>query len=207
MRSARQKITRVFVSAVGLFALLLLLCLDSVDYRPYFRSAYYAETIDRLKAATATNLTVYGELEAGFGRAKLTPVLNVSSEDASKGEFRSVPLAGYGNRKGAPASGIHDDVFVKAVALRVANRTCVMFGADALIVPREVADTAAARLMGEFGLARAQLYFSATHTHSSLGGWGEGFVGEAFAGKFNPATRTWFAGRFVAAAREALADF
>jgi hypothetical protein len=55
-------------------------------------------------------------------------------------------------------------------------------------------------------LRREQLYLSATHSHSSLGGWGEGLVAESFAGGFNPGTRTWFAGRIAAAVREAVAD-
>jgi hypothetical protein len=58
----------------------------------------------------------------------------------------------------------------------------------------------------ELGLLRDQLYFGATHTHASLGGWGEGFVGESFAGKYQPGVRIWFADRLVAAAREAIAD-
>ncbi|HEY6227711.1 MAG TPA: hypothetical protein VI282_11375, partial [Verrucomicrobiae bacterium] len=53
---------------------------------------------------------------------------------------------------------------------------------------------------------REQLYFSATHTHCSLGGWGQGMVGEAFAGGFNPKSIDWFAERIVKAAREAMAD-
>src|SRR5439155_26363396 len=69
-----------------------------------------------------------------------------------------------------------------------------------------VADRAAGRLGHELGLRREQLYLSATHTHSSLGGWGEGAVGEAFAGKFQPGARTWFAGCIVAAVHEAIAD-
>jgi hypothetical protein len=39
-----------------------------------------------------------------------------------------------------------------------------------------------------------------------LGGWGEGFVGEAFAGGFDPNVRVWFSECIVKAAREAIAD-
>ena len=38
---------------------------------------------------------------------------------------------------------------------------------------------------------------SATHTHCSVGGWGEGEVAEAFAGGFQPGLRVWFADRFI----------
>lgn len=189
-----------------LIAVLLLAALDGVDHRPYFREPYYVESSARLRAELATNRVVQGELQAGFGEARLTPTLNAPEDDPAHGRFKALPLAGYGNRKGRPATGVHDDVFVKAVALRVADRTVVMLGVDALIVPPEVAELASSRLAKESGLPRASLYLSATHTHSSLGGWGEGWVGEAFAGGFQPGARIWFADCIVEATRSALAD-
>jgi neutral ceramidase len=184
----------------------LALCLESVDYRPYFRDGYYQQTTARLRAQAATNGVARGELSAGFGRALLTPTINAAQDDPATGKFRSITLAGYGDRKGRPATGVHDDVFIKAVALRVGDKVGVMLGADALIIPREVADLAAQRIETELKLSREQIYLSATHTHSSLGGWGEGYVGEAFSGKFQPGARVWFADRIVTAVREALSD-
>jgi len=75
-----------------------------------------------------------------------------------------------------------------------------------LIIPAEVTDSAMQRLEEENHLSREQIYLSATHTHCSLGGWGEGFVGEAFAGEFQSGARVWFADRIVTAVRDAIAD-
>lgn len=168
-------------------------CLNTVDYTPYFRTAYYKETREHFKEIAATNMVIRGELKAGFGHAKLTPQTKL-------------PLAGYGDRHGKLAAGVHDDLFIKACALKVGDRLGIMFGVDALIVPREVSDAAAEQLGKEFHLTRNQLYFSATHTHCGIGGWGEGIVGEMFAGKFDPAARAWFIECVVQAARQALAD-
>jgi hypothetical protein len=177
-----------------------------VDYTPYFQSPYYREASARFNSTAATNIIVTNSLFAGIGIARLTPTLDATVENPAEGKFRQIPLAGYGDRDGRPATGVHDDVFVKAVALRVGEQTAIIFGVDALIVPREVADAAAGQLQRDPGLRREQLYFSATHTHCSLGGWGEGFVGEAFAGPFDAGARSWFASRLVAAARAALND-
>jgi neutral ceramidase len=185
---------------------MLSLGLEQVDYRPYLRAPYYTETRTRLQASTTTNVIVRGELSAGVGRAVLTPVLGASKDEPEQGRFRALPLAGYGNRQGHPAEGTHDDLYVKAVALRVGTQLGVMVGADALIIPPEVAEAAARRLLTESGLRREQLYLSATHTHCSVGGWGEGVVAEAFAGGFQPGIRTWFANRIVAAVQMAIAD-
>jgi hypothetical protein len=189
-----------------LIALAIVLCLDGVDYRPYFRQPYYRDTVARLQAELTTNSAIRGPLSAGFGRARLTPTINAPQDDPGHGQFRSLPLAGYGNRNGRSATGVHDDVYVKAAALRVGGRLGVMVGADALIIPREVADAAAAQLQRDLGLRREQLYLSATHTHCSLGGWAQGPVGRAFAGAFRPGARAWFADCIVSSVREAVAD-
>src|ERR1041384_3074372 len=198
-----KKSVRIILGVSGgiavLLAAILAVCLEGVDYRPYFREGYYAETAALLHAEAATNSPARGELAAGFGRALLTPTLNATEDDPALGRFRALPLAGYGDRQGKPATGSHDDLYVKAVALRVGDHLGVMLGCDSLIVPREVTEIAAQRLEQELRLRREQIYLSATHTHSSLGGWGEGKVGEAFSGKFNPGARVWFADRIVTA--------
>jgi neutral ceramidase len=205
-----KKPIRIILRSLAILAALmvigLVLGLDGVDYRPYLNEPYYAETTARLRASVETNRLARGELAAGFGRALLTPTVNVPADEPAQGRFRALPLAGYGGRHGKPATGVHDDLYVKAVALRVGNRLGVMVGADALIVPPEVTDAAVRRLEQELKLSREQVYLSATHTHASLGGWGEGKVAEAFAGGFQPGARTWFADRIVVAVREAMTD-
>lgn len=181
-------------------------CLDFVDYSPYFRQPYYAQTVSRLQSVGRTNFVVTGPLRAGFGRVCLTPKLGAPVDNPASGEFRFVPLAGYGNRNGKPATGVHDDIYVTAIVLKVQEKVGVFVGADALIIPREVAEAAAKQARERFGLTREQIYFGATHTHASLGGWGEGIVAESFAGRFNPGVREWFAAQLVAGIGVALAD-
>ncbi len=195
---------------LGLGAGALLICvtvatLEPVDYAPYFEQPYYQGTLERLQQSSSNNPVVMGELKAGFGRALLTP-LGRQPTQATKDGFQAAPLAGYGARKGKPAVGVHDDVYVKAVAFQVNNRIGVMVGADALIIPREVAERATAQLRKELGLAREQIYFGATHTHSSLGGWGKGKVAESFAGPYNEALSKWFSAQLEAAVRTAVEE-
>jgi hypothetical protein len=179
---------------VGLLGLTGLVTLTRVDPRELPVPAAPPATVET------------GPLRAGFARAKLTPTVGASRDLPERGEFRALPLAGYGNRKGKPVEGVHDDVWVKAVAFAVGGQTGVVVCADALIVPREVTELAMARITPATGLRREQVYFAATHTHCSLGGWGEGPVGEAFAGPFQPAVRVWFAQQLAAATTQALQD-
>jgi hypothetical protein len=189
---------RGLVTLVGLLVIAGLVTFTAVDSRELPPAS--------LPAAAVEAAVREGELRAGFARVKLTPTVGSSRDVPERGEFRSLPLAGYGNRQGKPATGVHDDLWVKAIAFAAGGQTGVVVCADALIVPREVTDLAMVRIATETGLRREQVYFSATHTHCSLGGWGEGPVGEAFAGPFQPAVRIWFAGQLAAATAQALQD-
>lgn len=180
--------------------------LAPVRLDPEIQAPWREATRIRLEALDREGAVGQGVLSAGFARAKLTPTLGVTGGVPAHGEFSSLPLAGYGDRNGRPAAGVLDDVWVKAVALSVGSRTGVVVAADALIVPRDVAEAAALAVASATGLRREQIYFGATHTHCSLGGWGKGPVGEAFAGPFDPGVREWFSGQLAAAIRQAVAD-
>jgi len=196
---------RILLGLLALALCTLILSVDEVDTRPYFRESYYANTVARLRVQEQTNQIVWGQLEAGFGRARLSPTVNAQDEPA-QGHFRSLSLAGYGSRHGKPATGVHDDVYVKTVAFCVQGRLGIIIGADALIIPRDVEEQAMRRLEQESGLRREQVYLSATHTHSSLGGWGEGKVAESFAGPFQPGAQLWFSECIVTAVQTAIKD-
>ena len=195
---------------LGLLAILLVSALGPLDQTPLLKSDYYLQTVKRLPPITPPSndgaVVASGRIEAGFGKASITPKLGVAQDDPAHGEFRQLPLAGYGNRHGKGATGVHDELFAKSVAVRVGTNRLVFVGLDALIVPREVAEEATAALGSKLGLAREQIYYGATHSHCGPGGWGQGVVAEAFAGGFQPAARTWLAARIVEAATMACGD-
>ena len=204
-----RRFCRILVRAALLgFLLVVVLALSTlkpVDRTPWQETPLAADLAARLNALHGQTNLVRGTLLAGFGRARLTPTLGAAEDDPAHGAFRSLPLAGYGQRRGRSATGIHDDLWVKAVAFVVAGQTGVVASADALIIPFEVSE-AAADLLRPDGITRTQLYFSATHSHCSIGAWGKGVVAEAFAGGYQPGARMWFAQQLAAAARAALED-
>lgn len=206
MTPLRRRLLRLSLGTTLSVAAVAATTLDGVDHRPYLESTYATETAARLRDSIQGSVVVHGDLEAGFGRARLTPTIDAERDDPARGHFRSIPLAGFGDRDGKAATGTHDDLEVKAVALRVAGRLGVMVGADALIIPPEVTEAVMRRVASELHLSRDQVYLSATHTHCSLGGWGEGFVAESFAGGFQPGVRAWFTDRIVAAIAQAVGD-
>ncbi|MEZ5107151.1 MAG: neutral/alkaline non-lysosomal ceramidase N-terminal domain-containing protein [Draconibacterium sp.] len=192
----------------GLITILLVLYFiftGPVSRTPYFETDYYKTSCTKIDSLKKNISLSDDSLLAGFSKVSITPQLGSETDDIENGRFIKVPLAGFGARKGAPSSGIHDSLFVKAAALKVGKQLVVFVGTDLLIVPPNVTDSVMV-ILSKKGFSREQLFFSATHTHSSLGAWGNSWVGEQFAGEYNPNLVNWLSNQISTAVIKAIAD-
>ena len=171
----------------------------------YYDSDYYQKSIHQLDSLRENSVTVKHSLQAGFAKVSITPGLNYPEDNAAEGTFTNVALAGYSSRGGQPATGIHDSIFVRAAAVQVAGRLMIIVSADLLIMPHNLADTVVSMLRRD-GIGRDQLMFSATHTHSSIGGWGVGVIGSKMSGAPNEKMVRWLASQIALAVRTAVKD-
>jgi len=201
---------RTFLKILGTITLLLLVvllwALERVDYTPYFDTDYYNSTRDRLDSISNESTLATGKVELGFGRVSITPGLGAVEDNPGAGTFKEIPMAGYGSRKGAYAEGIHDSLFIKTMAVRVGEQLMILIGSDLLIVPPNITESVSRNISERMGIQRDQLFFSATHTHSSVGAWSEGYVGKEFAGESNPNVELWLVQQFSAAIENAVED-
>ncbi len=204
-----MKILKRIGIALGIIIALLVLLYFSatgpVVNTPYFETEYFKKSCAEIDSLKSNILPAEGKLFAGFSKISITPTLNSIADDFANGQFVQLPLAGFGARKGAPATGIHDSIFVKAVAVKVDNTLAVLVGADLLIMPPNICDSVMA-VLSQKGFTRNQIFFSATHTHSSLGGWGPGFVGKQFAGEENTKVEKWLVQQISNAVLKAVSD-
>ncbi|MFC2123368.1 neutral/alkaline non-lysosomal ceramidase N-terminal domain-containing protein [Bacteroidota bacterium] len=200
---------RMFFKIAGVITVLIVVvliwALDRVDQSPLHESDYYIKSKARFDSISDGISLAKGKVYVGAGKANITPGLN-STDNPEAGVFKEVPLAGFGKRKGAPATGVHDSLFVKAIAIRVEEKLLVMIGSDILIVPPNISDGVSRVVYEKLGIRRDQLFFSATHTHSSVGAWGDGIVGESTAGKENPNVITWLIAQYSKAIEYAIDD-
>lgn len=98
-------------------------------------------------------LAALSDFKAGIGRVRITP-------------HEPIWLSGYAARS-RPSEGAVHDLWVKAVALEDSRGGRFVFlGADLIGLPRAITDPVAARLHKEYGLERARILFTATHTHT-----------------------------------------
>jgi neutral ceramidase len=184
------KTTLKILAGLALFALLLVLAtVTTLDYTPYQEMDYYREWKQRIAAVRVATDTTGQALTAGWAKVNFTPE-------------NPAPMAGYGNRRGRSYESVHDSVYVRAVAFDNGRTEAVVLVADLLIIPPTVTEALKARLPG-LGLTFDQVYLSATHSHSSVGGWGDTITGRLFAGEFDPAMVARITDAMVQAIRQA----
>jgi hypothetical protein len=99
------------------------------------------------------------QLSAGAAKVDITP------DTAAM----QVPLGGYAARKGAPATGIHDRIYARALVLSEANIKIGIVSVDLCFLPAnfraEIGKRVAAA--GVAGLDLGHLLIAATHSHTS----------------------------------------
>lgn len=200
-----KKIGIILGSTAAILIALFFILTKPVDQKAFYDTAYYQKSLQLTDSLKQQILVNQDSVLAGFAKISITPGLGSNVDDAASGKFKTVPLAGFGARKGKGASGIHDSIFVKAVALKIGKQAVVFVGADLLIMPPNITDTVSL-ILEKQGIPREQVVFSASHTHSSLGAWGPGFIGEQFAGKVNPNIVKWLAQQISKAVTNAIAD-
>jgi hypothetical protein len=139
-------------------------------------TGYYTRAIAAIdEHAKLTKVTDQpGPLKAGWGKRSITAAIGT-------------PLAGFGDRKGKPSTGVHDEVYVKALALSDGDDTVAIVGSDMLIIPDNLADLVREKVSKATPLTANSILFNASHDHSSTGAWGPGFAGKEIAGKYDPA--------------------
>ena len=172
---------------------------------PYLKTEYYQNTVSRIDSIKSEICYSNDSIYAGFSRISITPDLNNSVKKPEDGRLKKVPIAGFGQMKTKFATGIHDSIFVKAVALKASQQLVIIISADLLIMPPNIIDSVSS-ILSEEGFQRNQLFFSATHTHSSIGGWGFGFLAKIIAGKENIDLEKWLIMQIKKAVTSAVSD-
>ena len=193
---------KFFGVLIVLLVILFFFATSTIDTTPYFETAYYRNTIENLEEAVKNKSEAKGELLAGFARTNITPKIINDNPDPAKGEFNNIKMAGYGS--GKIATSVHDSIFAKAIAIEVDSETVVLINADLVAIPEDVVNKVTDNLKGK--ISRKQLYFGATHTHSSIGNCMPGYVGKSFGGEYKPEVVEWLGLKFSALILQALAD-
>ena len=158
--------------ALGLGIIFCLIAtIAPVDKTPLSESRYYQlaqQKLDSLNSSYTLQDSKY--FKAGWAKTNITPQY-------------PLPLAGYGARKGVFVSTVHDSVWVRGFVFDNGFNKSAIITLDLLIIPPAVTE-ALRILLPEIGYSQDQIFLSATHTHCSVGGWADSWIGTQFAGEY-----------------------
>lgn len=150
----------ILIGALLIFVLAIIL---PVDRTPAKDSPAYSIMMNRLDSLKTIEIpAAKTQFRVGFGVANLTPSVPVAT-------------AGYGNRRGRNFTAVHDSIYVRTTVIDNGVVKIAMVTADLIIIPPTVTEVLKVELPS-IGFTLDNTYLGATHTHNSIGEWGEGLT-------------------------------
>lgn len=147
--------------------------LKPIDKSAYYENKYFYKTTESINNNQAFARENNGDTVRGsWSKVSLIPPF-------------ATPIAINANRNGKMFEGIHDSLFVRSFVFQQGKYKVAYVSADLLIIPPIVTTILDTLLLKE-GFTLSNIYLSATHTHTGIGAWHNSFVGEMFAGKYDP---------------------
>jgi len=158
------KIIRRFLRVILLLLVIAALLVGFIDRTPIGERVFYNDMMNRLHV---TRLHDNGSslLKSGWTAINITP-------------DHSMPMAGYLPRDHFDL--VHDSLYARIIVIENGSFRSAMIDIDLLIFPPKLRDMIYERVDSS-----TFLYLSATHTHSSVGGWDPSIAGGFIAGKYN----------------------
>lgn len=153
-------------TVLGLFVLAMLL-VGPLDKTPLKEQPFYQTMVSRL-GTIHPNQSQKDKVKVGWSRFNITPGY-------------SMPMAGYTPKD--KYESIHDSIYGGVITMIIGNTVNVIVSLDLMLFPPSIKDQVneALKRQGKDYF----VYYSATHTHSSLGGWDESLVGRLALGSYH----------------------
>ncbi|MDN5212690.1 neutral/alkaline non-lysosomal ceramidase N-terminal domain-containing protein [Fulvivirgaceae bacterium BMA12] len=156
------KLALLFLILVGLAMILF----TPVDDTPFQDTGFYRETIAGLDSiGKVIHGDPGGKVSIGWGQANIAP---------------PTPVRLTGNRR-KPYESIYDSVFVRSFIFSNNRHKIALISYDLWIIHPHLAGEITRRI-NTSDLGITGIYFTASHTHSSIGGWAKGLLGKLVVG-------------------------
>lgn len=184
----------VWLTGAGIGAFLILLLASSlapVDRTPASTLPSYNAMMKRLDTLKVVIPKPATGFSVGFGKVNITP-------------DEPMATAGYGKRKGKRYVNVHDSIYVRSMVIDNGSERVAIVAADLLIIPPTVTRVLEKKLSG-VGFSGDNTYLGATHTHNSIGHWGEGATRFIY-GAYEDSVVQFLADAVVASIRAAKAN-
>jgi hypothetical protein len=182
-----KKLLYGFTGFLLLIIIIAAFCLKPLDRTDYRENEFYKRELSTLDSISMPSELTEDTLnvEVGWARINLLPPF-------------TTPIAIDAHRGGKHFEGVHDSIYVRAFVFKQGNKKVAYISADLLIIPPSVTRQFDTILQAQ-GFNQSNIFFTATHTHTSLGAWYNSFVGKLFAGKYDARVPQFIAGTIAKA--------
>ena len=182
---------RLFKILVGIAAFLLflaILTLTTVDWSDYQEQDYYHQTMRAIEDM---------ELEGGASRFLLAGWSTINATPAEPQD-----LVGYKPR--GEYEFIQDSSYIKTLVINNGQHAIAYLGYELLIIHPQLAKMVEEKIIKELPIDK--VYFTATHTHSGMGGYMPGLMGKIAFGGYDEAVVEMMKNQTVIGIQQAIAS-
>ncbi len=160
------KILSIIVLVIVVLAIALI---APIDRTPLKEQPFYSAMMQSLDTMQFNHYPPKNKLQVGWSVGNIIPPY-------------SMPMAGYAPRD--QYESVHDSLFVRTLAISNGSVTTYLLSIDLLLFPPALMSRVNDKLK-QANNASSFIYYSATHTHSGLGGWDPSLVGEFSMGDYH----------------------
>lgn len=169
---------------IGALIFFILSAIKPINRTNYQEKDFYIKMQENLAQLKGVNIPpAQHNFTVGFAKENITPSYATS-------------MAGSGMRK-FQFENVHDSIYVRAIVIGNGSETVSLVSVDLLIVPPAVTKLLEEKLPS-IGFSLNNSYLSATHTHSSIGNWGERLAGSFYAGPYDDVLVQFIADKIIA---------
>lgn len=151
-----------------------------LDFTPLRDQPFYGTMMSRVDNFQPTEYSSGKDLTVGWSKFSIVPDNPMS-------------MAGYKPRP--DFESVHDSLYISILSINNGGVVAYFVSADLLIFPPTLKEKIAERLNGDWP---GFIYYSASHTHTSVGGWDPSVLGQILMGSYDDEYMNHLADRVVA---------
>lgn len=165
-----KKFIRWVIGIIGLLFILVVALFGPVDHTPLVEQEFYRSTMQRLDTFRPVSHASKSKLKVSWAKVNITPK-------------SPMPMAGYAPRD--HFDSVHDSLYVRILVIDNGGIQCFIISSDLLLFPPALKNILELKNTDPGKQEKRFLYFTASHAHSSLGGWNDSVIGNLILGRFN----------------------
>lgn len=165
-----KKSIKRFFYFLGILFLLFVSCITTLDKTAYSETSFYKKTTSSIEKNALFVKDTISPVKIGCAKQNITPSFPTE-------------MAGYGNR--GKFTSVHDSLFVRTFFFEQQKQQYAIITFDLIMLHTDLKNAIIKKVQENNQFKNIKIYFSATHSHSSIGGWAKGTLAKFTLGGYD----------------------